>query len=59
MTKKDKQEFMQERVRMELGLRISQLIQDFKSKEEPTYKKKLTRQDVIFVLSKMINRRCE
>lgn len=50
--------FRQERVRMELRLLIGKLIRDFKSKEEPTYKK-LTQEDIIYVLSSMIARKTE
>ncbi len=50
-------EFRQTRARMELTVRIGELIYSFKSKEEPGYK--LKKEDVINVLSSMISRRTE
>lgn len=47
------------RVRMELSLRISELIYNFKSKEEPTYKKPITKEDIIYILSHKIARMTE
>jgi hypothetical protein len=46
----------QYRVRAELKLNILKLIHNFKSKEEPEYKK-ITTKDVIFVLSEIINQK--
>jgi hypothetical protein len=57
MTPNDKQ--MQKfRVREELKLKILTLIYNFKSEEEPEYKK-LTRDDVINVFSSLIARKTQ
>lgn len=50
--------YKKERVRMELRLKISELIFKFKSKEEPSCKK-LNKEDIIHVLSSMIAKRTQ
>lgn len=47
-----------ELVRKELSLELLKVINEFKSKEVPTYKK-LTKEDIIHVLSSMIARKTE
>lgn len=53
MNKKEEKKFKQFRVRQELTVKILKTIIDFKSQEEPDYKK-LTNDDIINVLSTII-----
>lgn len=53
MTKKEEYEFQRERAGMEFNLRIYQLMESFKSKEEPTIK--LNRGEMISILSKIVS----
>lgn len=55
---KNQKNLRQERVRMELKVKILKLLDNFESEEEPTYKK-LTQEDVINVLSSMIERKTQ
>ena len=51
MNTKERKDFMQSRVRTELKLRILELIANFKSKEEPYYKK-------LIIQTYQVNYRC-
>jgi|WetSurMetagenome_2_1015567.scaffolds.fasta_scaffold2564659_1 hypothetical protein len=58
MTKNKMKQLKRQRVRMELTVVMLKTLNSFKSKEEPDYGK-LTKNDIIYVLSSIIKRKTE